>query len=87
MGEIKKNDKATGKWMAAHDTADYSDEHADTLTRKDLYKYFPSQDNVWASENVNKKINFSSSFNWGNFGNLSQILSYILFLSVPSYKM
>ena len=68
--------------MAAHDTADYSDEHADTLTRKDLYKYFRSQDNVWASENVNKKKKFSSSFNWENFGNLRQILSYIIFLSV-----
>ena len=34
--EIKKNDKATGKYMVAHGTTDYSDEHADTLTRKDL---------------------------------------------------
>ena len=44
--------------MAAHDTADYSDEHAHTLTKKDLYKYFPSQDNVRASENVNRKYFF-----------------------------
>ena len=44
--------------MSAHGAADYSDEHADTLTRKDLYKYFPSQDEVWASSNVNKKIIF-----------------------------
>ena len=28
-----KNDKATGKCMAAHGTADYPEEHADTLTR------------------------------------------------------
>ena len=31
----EENDKATGKCMAAHVTAYYSDEHADTLTRKD----------------------------------------------------
>ena len=73
--------KSPGKCIAAHGTADYSDEHADTLTRKELYKYFSSQD-VWASANVNKKINFSSSSNWENFGNLRQILSYIIFLSV-----
>ena len=38
-----KNDKAKGKCMSAHGTADYSDEHAYTLTRKDLYKFFQAK--------------------------------------------
>ena len=68
MGKIK-NDEAMGKCMSTHGTIDSSKEHADGLNRKDLYKYFTSQDNISAWSNVNKTINFSSSSNWENLGN------------------